>query len=472
MNTNNNNWTPYFIMKEPTLSFHIEDKFVSESKIDGLFNWGPFDSSISNNPCKPPNPIKIGLIGLKEKETFLTTFLEKLNQHSEVDDLYLKTYKGFREIYGTNLQISAKEMIPNKKFDECKTENEVLDIYTKIISKLKDIGSIDVAIIFIPNEIERWTEIRGENYYFNLHDKIKLNSATFGVRTQIIREKRMPNLSNEKSVLKRLWWLSGALYTKAGGVLYRLAEFSERILYVGLSYAILPLSSSKKILIGVAQLFDEHGNNIRIDLFSTSDFIEYSRNPYLSEIASRTVFEKILDIYRASRMTFPSKVIVHKNTPFNKHEINGIRQATSSIDRLELLHIQKNTPYKALRLFNSKQGHRYPVLRGSVLRLDDYNFLLWTSGSIEVKTSSKNLNYYQEMRHIPSPLLVRRYYGVDTMPEVSTEILKLTKLNFNNLQYYNKFPVTLDFASRIAKISKQAQDFPSDSLPKDFRYYI
>jgi len=44
-------------------------------------------------------------------------------------------------------------------------------------------------------------------------------------------------------------------------------------------------------------------------------------------------------------------------------------------------------------------------------------------------------------------------------------------MNWNNLQYYNKLPVTIDFASRIAKIAKQAEHIPN-VLPKDFRYYI
>ena len=48
--------------------------------------------------------------------------------------------------------------------------------------------------------------------------------------------------------------------------------------------------------------------------------------------------------------------------------------------------------------------------------------------------------------------------------------MKLTKLNWNNLQYYNKLPVTLDFAQLIARITKWAKDL--QHLPNDFRYFI
>ena len=69
----------------------------------------------------------------------------------------------------------------------------------------------------------------------------------------------------------------------------------------------------------------------------------------------------------------------------------------------------------------------------------------------------------------PDPIII--LYGLDTLEEVATDIMKLTKMNWNNLQYYNKLPVTIDFASKIARISKQAEDIPR-FLPKDFRYYI
>jgi len=228
------------------------------------------------------------------------------------------------------------------------------------------------------------------------------------------------------------------------------------VLYIGISYAIVPLKTSQKILIGVAQLFDEQGNNIRIDLFSTSDFTEPSKNPYLSENASRKIFQRILEIYRSAKMKPPSKVVIHKNTPFNDEEVRGIKQAFSSIDRLELLFIQKQTPYSAIRLWNQTAAHYYPVLRGTAVKLDNNSFLLWTSGSISIHVNGQEKNYYQEQRHIP---------------EVATDIMKLTKMNWNNLQYYNKLPVTIDFASKIARIAKQAEDIPP-FLPKDFRYYI
>ncbi len=469
----NNIWKSFETIKEPLLSFHYDRPYYSESKIEGLFKWGALDSSVPNNLLRPTNPIKIGVITTSGKKEIVLKYLDRLNHSIEIKDLYLKSYKGFREIYGLKYDIEFCDCIDDKSILSAKSETELLDIYLKRISLAKAKHEFDVLVILIPSEAEKFTEIKTEDYYFHLHDQIKLFSSTNLIRTQIIKETRIPDRNNTKESLRHVWWLSGVLYTKASGVLYRLAEFDERILYVGISYAISTIQSSNKILIGVAELFDESGNNIRIDLFATSNFTLYSKNPYLSEDASRNIFQHVLDIYRSAKMKSPSKIVVHKNTPFNTDELNGINQAFSSINHIELIHIQKVNPFLAIRLRdNSNDAHNYPILRGTTVKIDDNSLLLWTSGSIIRPNDKGVLNYYQEGRHIPAPLLITRYMGRDSIREVATDILKLTKMNWNNLQFYNQLPATIDYASKIARITKQARDFNPKLLPNDFRYYI
>ncbi len=468
----NNIWLPYITIEEPLLSFHVDQSYKASNKLEGLFKWGPFDNSIPANPLKLVSPIKIGIILPRKIKTLVESYIDKLNESLKIDnDYYLKPYKGFREIYGINMEISSKVYIESNEIFKCATEKDVLDLFTRKIKQIKDESIFDVLLIIIPKEFEQYLELRKENYYFNLHDQIKLFAVSNNIRTQIIRQIKIPNFQDEKTLIRSIWWLSGAIYVKAGGVLYRLAEFDERVLYIGLSYTITQYTSSQKVLIGVAQLFDEQGNNIRIDLFPTSEFTVISKNPFLTERSSRNIFQKILEIYKSVKMKPPSKVIVYKTAPFNNEEIKGIKQAFSAIDRFELLWIQQDTPYRSIRLKNKRDPHNYPVLRGTVVGLDDRSFLIWTSGSIEIKSkSNKVINYYQEGRHIPKPLMVKRFYGQDTIEEVAFDIMKLTKMNWNNLQYYNKLPVTIDFAKKIANIAKQAKFIPE--LPKDFRYYI
>lgn len=65
---NSNLWQNYATVEEPKLSFHIDQPYFSNSKIEGLFKWGTFDSSIPNYPLRPRNPIKVGVIVNKKKD--------------------------------------------------------------------------------------------------------------------------------------------------------------------------------------------------------------------------------------------------------------------------------------------------------------------------------------------------------------------------------------------------------------------
>lgn len=54
--------------------------------------------------------------------------------------------------------------------------------------------------------------------------------------------------------------------------------------------------------------------------------------------------------------------------------------------------------------------------------------------------------------------------------DVATDILKLTKMNWNNHQLYNRLPVTISFAWTISDIVKQLDRY--SEVPFDFRYFI
>jgi len=465
-----NIWPPYVLIPEPILRFHISDKTkVSASKIGGLYEWGPLDASY---PVRfVLNPIKICVVAPKHKAKVAENLLrDLLNPFDfEEQDFYLKTYPGFRRIYGVGLEIECLYLF---EWENTSIE-QLFRIYANFIDKAKGEHSFDILIAFFPKELEGILEKNRSLGRFYLHDRIKLFSAVHSVKIQLIRESKVPDKReySGKMYCRYLWWLSSAIYVKSGGVLHSPEDISERVLYVGLSYAI---PRSGRIIIGVSQLFDEYGNSIKIDLFPTPHFFLRGPNPYLNERGAHELFSRILEHYRRVRGKFPSKVIVHKTTPFKSQEINGIYRALRSLDRVELLWLQRNHPFRSVRFYplssdNPPQPHGYPVLRGTTVLIESNSFLLWTSGSIE----TNGLNYYQEGRYIPIPLLVTRFRGNDTLEEVAYDILKLTKLNWNNLQYYNKLPVTIDFASRIARISKLIENIRDiNTLPHDFRFYI
>jgi argonaute-like protein implicated in RNA metabolism and viral defense len=78
--------------------------------------------------------------------------------------------------------------------------------------------------------------------------------------------------------------------------------------------------------------------------------------------------------------------------------------------------------------------------------------------------------YFQGKRRIPAPLRIRRYLGQSDVVQVATEILGLSKMNWNTFDYYSRLPATLDSASAIAKVGTYLSGF--SSAPYDYRLLI
>jgi hypothetical protein len=139
------------------------------------------------------------------------------------------------------------------------------------------------------------------------------------------------------------------------------------------------------------------------------------------------------------------------------------------IDLLEI-HIDD-----ALRYLSSIPGpsgkftiDRYPVRRGTVVKLDADSALLWVHG---VSTAlNPKLNYYQGKRRIPAPLVIKRHAGKSDLVKIGEEILGLSKMNWNSFDLYAKLPATIESSRQIAKIGSLMQRFGSTSY--DYRLFM
>ena len=110
----------------------------------------------------------------------------------------------------------------------------------------------------------------------------------------------------------------------------------------------------------------------------------------------------------------------------------------------------------------------FPVRRGTAMKLDDHSALLWVHGA--TTALNPRLKYFQGKRRIPAPLIVRRHAGRTPLKELSSEILGLSKMNWNNFDLYAKLPATLESSGEIAKIGSLLQRFGAASY--DYRLFI
>lgn len=463
------------ICKEPFIYFnHTDSTKKSIHPINGLKLMGPLENSYNSIGNIPT--IKLGIIS---PETGIDKLLDHLNKlHTSVSPIwekdYLKDYPGFQQLYNKQLIMpnSAKNkdviLIQDKEVTNLSAV-QFYDIIKKKIDKLAErFSELDCVIIYIPDKWKRFRENKTTDIYYDLHDSLKIYCVKKNLKVQFIEDKSI----NYKDTAKVMWWLSLGIYVKAGGIPWKISSDDNSTAFVGLGYAIKQ-NAKNKVVLGSSQIFDGNGNGLKFLLQPIEKPVYYNKNPFMSKEDAFRLVSNIRNTYnRIDPIVGLKKIIIHKTTYFTKDEIEGIKNALSGIDNIELIQVQQLCDWKALKLKKQTNGKHtfddYPIERGTIIQLDEFSFLLWTHGV--VNSPEFNKVYYQGKRGIPMPLLIKRFLGKDSIEVIASDILKFTKMNWNGAELYKTLPVTIDFSKKLSVMGKQLEDL--GTKPYDFRYFI
>ncbi|WP_155058458.1 argonaute/piwi family protein [Streptomyces blattellae] len=256
----------------------------------------------------------------------------------------------------------------------------------------------------------------------------------------------------------RAWNLHSALYYKAGGTPWRMQRHSSDLAtcYVGVSF--YRTANGNELHTAVAQVFNERGDGVVVR-GGTAQISKTDRQPHLTLSDARQLLLDALAEYRTTHGHQPARIVVHKTSNFTTGEIDGFHEAADlrDIDHVDLLWIQRRG---APRLYRTGQ---LPSLRGTSLRLDARSLLLYTRGSVPYFRTYPGL-------YVPQPLLIRpATHGTDLLT-ASTDILALTKMNWNNAQLDERDPLTLRTAYRVGSILKHVP--PDARIATRYAYYM
>jgi hypothetical protein len=181
--------------------------------------------------------------------------------------------------------------------------------------------------------------------------------------------------------------------------------------------------------------------------------------------------ETIRTLFWESHLRLPSRVVIHKLTPFRDDEQQGLRSGLEGVHYLELVEINFESclRYVSSQPVNGKfiEG-RFPVRRGTTVQLTDHEALLWVHGSTEA--ARENWTYFQGKRRIPGPVILRRYAGTSDLATLASEILGLSKMDWNSGDLYSKLPATIQSSKRIANIGSLLDRFGNSSY--DYRLFM
>ena len=136
-----------------------------------------------------------------------------------------------------------------------------------------------MLFIYIP---QRWARgyVGGPDEDFDLHDHLKAATAARRLPVQLVREDKALAYPDRASVM---WRIGLALYAKAGGVPWKLAETDPETAYIGISYAVRPPESDRpRFVTCCSQVFDAEGSGLEFVAYDAHEVEVQRDNPFLS----------------------------------------------------------------------------------------------------------------------------------------------------------------------------------------------
>lgn len=225
----------------------------------------------------------------------------------------------------------------------------------------------DVLFIYLP---QKWSAgfMGGPSDDFDLHDHIKATTAVRPLPVQIVREDSALAYRDRASVM---WRIGLALYTKAGGVPWKLAETDPETAYIGISYAIRPKTSNRpRFVTCCSQVFDADGAGLEFVAYDAHEVeIQNDDNPFLSRAEMFRVMTRSMDLYRRRHAgRSPRRVMVHKTTEFKREEVDGCMEAFHLCESVDLVQVVERVVWRAAQIqkthgFNKGEASAFPLAR-------------------------------------------------------------------------------------------------------------
>lgn len=425
--------------KEPLMVTVDGSESVNQLKL--LTEKGPRKTLLS------PSKIKVGIFCVKQDEDKLKKFLSMLINgfNTPISRSIFPTYKGFESIFETKIEFifgGLNNLDIDKNYFRKFSLESFAEFCCRGIKKLYDEKNVNIVLIFIGNNLERFK--KGDT--FDLHDYIKVKCAN-SYKTQFLEES---TLDSTDDINKCLLNLSIALYTKSIGMPWYPKEYSKNTLFLGISFGV----DKNGVNVGCSQMFDGAGRGLQLIITKVSD--KHRKNQYLSlEEAYNLGLEIRKTYYNSSKIEEIQRIVIHRCDPFRKEEIEGFKKAFAGIEDFVLVQITERVDFNAYK-FKNHYCFGYPVSRGTMIKCSKNSAYIWTDGSIINTDVLGERVYRNNTRGMGKPLKIIKYHGNITLNEIVEDLLILTKMDFNSSDVmYSKLPVTIKYSRIVCDLLKQ-----------------
>ncbi len=436
----------------------------------GLTNNSPYDFALGSKISRAS--ISLGIICPINHSKDFQLFLNELNNKHSVrfNTDYVISFPGFFNAFNIGLNVPlisdgqwVEISAPNNS-NIMRAINEFRDSILQQIDKLSS-QATDVIVIYIPKEYERFTE--QDNY--DLHDVVKAYAAQKNIATQFVREKTVEETGMRCQIM---WALSLALYVKSCHIPWVISAIRSDTAFAGIGYSINKSKHGTNIVVGCSHIYSSDGQGLKYKLSKIKDFyLDKKNNPFLTESEAYKLGLNIKDLFYKSFTELPKRVVIHKRTPFKKEEIDGLVKCLTSagISDIQLLEINYEDNMRSFAYNKNFNIDTYPIRRGLCFSMDEKTMLLYTHG-IAPSVKNPNHKYIQGGKTIPVPLKIVKHYGSGDMVQIATEILGLSKMNWNSFGLYSKLPCTIESSNQLARIGWLLSQY--EGTIYDYRFFM
>lgn len=397
---------------------------------------------------------------LKDKEIVLKVLTDAGTEKlaTKMVNKLIDGYKGnyfyppFSETYG--MQISFDEKNDVAQIDE----GNALSTFESVADSIAEAGSPGVIMVAtnggLPSRIYRGCKL-----------KVITKYSGKNVRAQFVKRQTIDNLMNIGGFEFFLINIATAVYAKAGGIPWKLSRslIETRGLILGISFARKrEESGDETIYYGAVELLDRYGEHLytRMKVFRGPKRKVETKGLYVPYDSMVELLDDAIQRYGR-----PPLIVVHKSSPFVEDEeikaINYVREKYGDKSfqiSLIAIYIKGNTIY---RLFDTDSKDYSPV-RGYLLvdegEVPHKRMILFTTGRLPGEDSRRRLG-------TPRPLELN--VAVDTIGRVkpewlATQVLGLTKLDWNTTEPDIRTPITIKYSNKAARLAQHilAQEAP------------
>ena len=316
-------------------------------------------------------------------------------------------------------------------------------------------------------ELDPLLGLEGEEWgYHNLRRGLKAEAMQFGIPTQLVWPRTLQTSETDitqsgrrvQDIATRAWNFTVALYHKAGGLPWRLAQVEPGVCYVGISFFRETAQGNPRMRTSMAQAFTSAGDGyvLRGNPFEWDESTQ-GKSPHLDQKSATALLQSVITLYlRQNRSSMPMRIVVHKTSKFTDEELRGFSDACRYVPRKDLVALSG----RGIQFYRTGE---YPPLRGTYVKFSDSNLLLYTDGYIPF------LRTYPGPR-VPQPLEILEHHGDSPWNVVLQDVLSLTKLNWNTADFSCSYPITLAFSQKVAQI---LADLPPEVQPRpEYRFYM